>query len=345
MAFDAFLFKEICYAILIFFITHFTIRLLLPRSSHKLPPGPKGWPILGALPLLGTMPHVTLTKMAQKYGPVMYLKMGTCDTVIASTPGAAEAFLKTLDHNFSDRPTIAGATHLGYNSQDLVFADYGPKWKLLRKLSNLHMLGSKALDNWADVRATEIGHMLKNIYESSKKGELVEIGDLLSCAITNMVSQVVLSRRIFENKGLESKEFKEMVVEFMIISGVNIGDFIPSIAWMDLEGVVRKMKRLHKRFDVLLSKMMEEHSKCGDERKGKEDFLDLVMANSENPSSGESLTLTNIKALLLVINLSLSSSFYFICFFYDPSFLFSSLFIPAKPHFIYCIKYMLHHMI
>ncbi|KAI4305911.1 hypothetical protein L6164_029239 [Bauhinia variegata] len=161
------------------------------------------------------------------------------------------------------------------------------------------MFGSKAFENWANVRETEVGYMLMAMYEASKRGETVEIGDLLSCAITNMVSQVMLSCRIFANKGLESKEFKDMVVEFMVISGVNIGDFIPCIAWMDLQGVVGKMKRLHKRFDVLLNKMMEEHLKSASERKGKPDFLDILMDINRDDPSGEKLSITNIKGLLL----------------------------------------------
>ncbi|KAK8468387.1 hypothetical protein PHAVU_006G015400 [Phaseolus vulgaris] len=244
------------------------------------------------------MPHVTLTNMAKKFGPIMFLKMGTCDTVVASSPDIAQAFLKALDHNFLNRPTIAGATHLGYNAQDLVFANYGPKWKLLRKLANQHMLGGRALHDWGHVRASEVKHMLKAMQECGKQGELVVVCDLLSCTITNMVSQVVLSKRIFSNKGLEAKEFKDMVVEFMTISGVNIGDFVPCIAWMDLQGVVGKMKRLHKRFDVFLTNIIEEHVKSSHERKGKPDFLDVVMTNGEDPSQ-ERLSFSNIKALLL----------------------------------------------
>lgn len=133
-----------------------------------------------------------------------------------------------------------------------------------------------------------------------KKGESIEVGGLLSCAITNMVSQVVLSKRMFASKGQESKEFKEMVVEFMTISGINIGDFVPFIGWIDLEGVVGKMKRLHKRFDVFLTKLIEDHVNCAHERKGNPDFLDIVLANDDD-NFGERLSLSNIKALLLVL--------------------------------------------
>ncbi|KAK7855359.1 flavonoid 3' [Quercus suber] len=241
------------------------------------------------------MPHVALAKMAKQYGPVMYLKMGTCDMAVASTPDAARAFLKTLDINFSNRPPNAGATHLAYNAQDMVFAHYGPRWKLLRKLSNLHMLGGKALDDWAQVRVVELGHMVQAMYESSKQGEPVVVPELLTYAMANMIGQVILSRRVFVTHGEESNEFKDMVVELM----TSLGSSTLVILYHPLHGIERGMKKLHKRFDVLLTKMIEEHTASAHERKGKPDFLDVVVANQDN-SDGERLNLTNIKALLLV---------------------------------------------
>jgi flavonoid 3',5'-hydroxylase len=53
--------------------------------------------------------------------------------------------------------------------------------------------------------------------------------------------------------------------------------------------------------------MMEEHIATAHERKGKPDFLDVLMANQEN-LDGEKLSFTNIKALLLVC-LTLPSHF------------------------------------
>ncbi|KAE8733116.1 Flavonoid 3',5'-hydroxylase [Hibiscus syriacus] len=149
----------------------------------------------------------------------------------------------------------------------MVFAEYGPRWKLLRKLSNLHMLGGKALEDWSQIRTVELGHMVRAMYASSKNGEAVVVPEMLTYAMANMIGQVILSRRVFETKGSESNEFKDMVVELMTSAGIfNIGDFIPSIAWMDLQGIEGEMK-LHK--------------------KG--------IGNSD----GEKLSLVNVKALLL----------------------------------------------
>ncbi|KAG8387380.1 hypothetical protein BUALT_Bualt02G0015300 [Buddleja alternifolia] len=295
---------EIILAALLFILTHILLRAFFSQTAtggRKLPPGPRGFPVVGALPLLGNMPHIALAKMAKIYGPVMYLKMGAWGMVVASTPTAARAFLKTLDSNFSNRPPNAGATHLAYGAQDMVFAHYGPRWRLLRKLSNLHMLGGKALDEWVDVRTSELGHMLEAMLQASLSREAVMIPEMLVYAMANMIGQVILSRRVFVTKGRELNEFKDMVVELMTSAGYfNVGDFIPSFAWMDLQGIEKGMKVLHRKFDVLISKMLDEHVATAHVRKAKPDFLDVILANRDN-SEGERLTTSNIKALLLVI--------------------------------------------
>ncbi|GAU12732.1 hypothetical protein TSUD_122240 [Trifolium subterraneum] len=52
----------------------------------------------------------------------------------------------------------------------------------------------------------------------------------------------MLGRRVFNdgNGGSDPKadEFKSMVVEMMVLAGVfNIGDFIPALEWLDIQGV------------------------------------------------------------------------------------------------------------
>jgi len=124
--------------------------------------------------------------------------------------------------------------------------------------------------------------------------------------MANMIGQIILSRRVFETKGYESNEFKDMVVELMTTAGYfNIGDFIPILAWLDLQGIERGMKSLHKKFDALLTKMIEEHVASSQKSyRVKPDFLDRLIAQSKEDSDGEKLSLTNIKALLLVCIIS-----------------------------------------
>jgi flavonoid 3',5'-hydroxylase len=185
-------------------------RCLRPSpSGRRLPPGPPGLPILGALPLVGPAPHAGLAALARKYGAIMYLRMGTCGVVVASSPAAARTFLKALDARYANRPDVASAADITYARQNMVFADYGPRWKLMRKLASVHLLGARALAGWASVRRDEAGRLVRALAEAAardgqKHAAVVVVPEVLVCALANIVGQVTVSKRVFDEQGDES---------------------------------------------------------------------------------------------------------------------------------------------
>lgn len=134
----------------------------------------------------------------------------------------------------------------------------------------------------------------------------VQVGQLLNVCTANALGRVMLGRRVFgegTGGGLpQADEFKSMVVEVMVLSGVfNIGDFIPSLEWLDLQGVAAKMKKLHNRFDAFLTKILDEHKiKAGDGSGEHTDMLSTLISLQEGADEETRLTDTEIKALLLV---------------------------------------------
>eukprot|EP01018_Ginkgo_biloba_P006202 Gb_19800 [translate_table: standard] len=269
------------------------------RRRKRLPPGPSGWPVMGNLPLLGKMPHHSLHRLARQFGPIMYLKLGTTHTVVASSPGIAKEFLKTNDANFANRPGNAGAKYMAYDSNDLVWAPYGPRWRMLRKVCNIHLFAGKALDDFQAVREEEVRLMVTSIAQHQRQGQgAVNLGEVLNVCTANVLGQIMLSKRVFESQGSEAGEFREMVLELMVLAGVfNIGDFVPSLAWMDLQGVQAKMKKLHQRFDDFFGRILREHQNG---HGSPADFLSVLLSLRNNADGeGGQLTDTDMKALLL----------------------------------------------
>jgi hypothetical protein len=67
----------------------------LQRPRRKLPPSPSGaWPIVGHLPLLGKRPHITMANLANKYGPIYWLQMGSIPAIVVSSPEMAKEVLQ-----------------------------------------------------------------------------------------------------------------------------------------------------------------------------------------------------------------------------------------------------------
>ncbi|XP_029122865.2 flavonoid 3',5'-hydroxylase [Elaeis guineensis] len=265
-----------------------------------LPPGPYGWPLIGSLPLLRPLPHAALAALAKRYGPIMYLKLGTCGFAVASSPAVARAFLHTLDIPFADRPLNAAARNVGYDGQNLVFAGYGPRWKLLRKLSSIHLLGPGAISQWAPARRSEVDRLVRSILDLSLLGEPVRVQGAVMRTLANILGLAILSRRVFDSDGAESSEFKGMVLELMRLSGLaNIADFIPSIKWLDVQGIERRLKSLHKKFDALMTRMLKEHAESAGKREGRQDFMDYLLANRKTSDGGVMLSDVNIKGLIV----------------------------------------------
>ncbi|XP_047160662.1 flavonoid 3'-monooxygenase-like [Vigna umbellata] len=277
-------------------------RLFKLKTAHSpLPPGPSPWPVVGNLPHMGHAPHQTIAALAHKYGPLMHLRFGFVDVVVAASASVAEQFLKVHDANFSNRPRRFMNKYMSYYKEDFGFASYGPRWRLLRKISSTHMFSGRAMDDFREVRQEEVERLTCDLASSGSKA--VKLGLLLNVYATNTLARVMIGRRVFNDGNSEwdpkADEFKSMVLELMNLLGVfNIGDFIPFLDWLDLQGVKAKAKKLRKGFDAFLTSILEEHQVSMNE-KHQNTYLATLLSLKETPQDGYNLCEEEIKAILL----------------------------------------------
>ncbi|MQM20217.1 hypothetical protein Taro_053236 [Colocasia esculenta] len=282
------------------------LRCLLSGSRRRLPPGPRGWPVLGNLPHLGPKPHQTLSAMARTYGPLFHLRLGYVDVVVAASPEMASLFLKTHDANFCNRPPNTGAWYMAYGYQDLVWAPYGPLWRMLRKICTHHLFSPKALDDSAAVRREELAELAGSLAASA--GQVVELGEPLTVCTANILTRAMLGRRMFVAAGgakgyEEARQFKEMTIELNTLAGVfMVGDFVPALRWMNSRGeTVARMRKVAQRYDEFLDRVIEKH--LASEQHHDHDMLRVLVGLKGDTAAGEGAQLTDtvIKALLLVL--------------------------------------------
>ncbi|GLJ47683.1 hypothetical protein SUGI_1007060 [Cryptomeria japonica] len=89
------------------------------------------------------------------------------------------------------------------------------------------------------------------------------------------------------------EEIKKIATELAAsVGAVNIGDFIPCLDWLDLQGVKRRMKKAHKSIDQVISKLIEEHQrrkrklqKQNDEQQLATIVFDIFVAGIETTST------------------------------------------------------------
>ncbi|KAJ0043061.1 hypothetical protein Pint_17394 [Pistacia integerrima] len=128
---------------------HITLLLLVPaflllilkrkfsKNPVKLPPGPKPWPIIGNLSLIGDNPHVSFAQISKTYGPLISVRLGSQLVVVGSSPDAAAAILKTHDRELSGRhvPCVSFAREPKYNRDSIAWTfECTEEWKNFRAL-------------------------------------------------------------------------------------------------------------------------------------------------------------------------------------------------------------------
>ncbi|KAM0032535.1 putative cytochrome P450 [Helianthus debilis subsp. tardiflorus] len=94
------------------------VFFLVWLRRKPLPPGPRGWPIIGNMLMMDQLTHRGLAKLAEKYGGILHLKMGFSHTIAVSSPEMARQVLQVQDHIFANRPvTIA----IAYLTHDIIY--------------------------------------------------------------------------------------------------------------------------------------------------------------------------------------------------------------------------------
>ncbi|EPS61464.1 hypothetical protein M569_13332, partial [Genlisea aurea] len=242
----------------------------------KLPPGPPGWPIFGNLLQLGPLPHRDLAGLCEKYGPLVYLKLGRIDAITTNDPRIIQEILRTQDQVFASRPRTLAAEHLAYGCGDIALAPAGPKWKRLRRICTEHLLTTKRLESFANHRAEEAGLMAKSVVDSVRKGEAVNLRQVLGAFSMNNVTRMLLGKR-FLGTGEESMEFMHITHElFRLLGMIYLGDYLPIWRWIDPYGCEKRMRQVEKRIDEFHAKIIEDHRRRRRGGEGQEEEMDFV---------------------------------------------------------------------
>ena len=95
-----------------------------------------------------------------------------------------------------------------------------------------------------------------------------------------------------------------MLDELFLFNGVfNIGDSIPWIDFMDLQGYVKRMKTVSKKFDRFLEHVLDEHNerrRDAGEKFVATDMVDLLLQLADDPNLDVKLERHGVKAFTQV---------------------------------------------
>ncbi|XP_078442113.1 cytochrome P450 71A1-like [Wolffia australiana] len=306
--------------IMVMLITFYFLR----RAKNKkrsgtdlLPPGPRGLPLLGFLPFLRADLHVCLKELADVHGPVVSLRLGAKLCVVLTSPESAMEALKGQDAVFANHDTPAVAAVSSYGCLNILWAPYGPHWRMVRKVAVRELLSPATLEGLYDVRMTVVKKMVEKVKASA--GELVNLRELVTAVTMNSMMGMLWGGSESQDVKIEglAEEFRRAIDELIVLFGApNISDFYPALAWLDLQGLERRTRKLSATISRVLDGIIQQRLTAleaatlggyeGTTRgQGKtveestRDFLQVLLDLSQRPDLQSSMTTDVIKAVLL----------------------------------------------
>lgn len=188
---------------------------------------------------------------------------------------------------------------------------------MLRKVVVLKMLSNATLDSVYDVRKREVRETVRYFHE--RVGSPVNIGEQMFLAVLNIITNMMWGGTL---KGSERSslgaEFRQVVNGMTVLLGTpNVSDFFPGLARFDLQGVEKKMTALAKQFDEIFETVIGKRLKMEEEEGGdggklgssNKDFLQFLLKVKDEEDAKTPLTMTGLKALLMVRHLASVLSF------------------------------------
>lgn len=245
-----------------------TIKFL--RKKPNLPPSPRAFPIVGSFPFLGARPgepaHRMFARMGEKFGPITYLLMGAKPTIVVSSSEVAKLVLKDLDHVFASRPYLSVGKYCGMDFNSVAFAPIGPYWTRMRKIYSVELFAPKRVTDAHAAREKGVFHSLRAVYQQHKEGAVINLSSTFTDLGLNLVMGMIFGwkdGKLIQNVGkVQLSDLKAVIREALERAGeFNFGDYITIVRWLDLQGVIGRLKKLSKRMEAISYALLEEYKR------------------------------------------------------------------------------------
>ncbi|XP_012568703.1 cytochrome P450 71D10-like [Cicer arietinum] len=286
-------------ASLLFLLVIFKIvkRLSCNSSTSNLPPGPWTLPLIGNIHQIisSSLPHHYLKNLAEKYGPLMHMKLGEVSHIIVSSSEIAKEIMKTHDLTFCDRPNLLFTTILTYNATDIAYSPYGEHWRQLRKICVLELLNVKRVQSFRSIREEDVSDLVKSI--SASEGSIVNLTHKIYSMISGITAQAAFGKK-HKHHHLFISAMEEIL---SLLGGFCIADLYPSIKMLQrLSRAKTKFEKLCRETDKILQDIIDDHKSSDMKTTKDEDLVDVLLKiQQENHHSHQHpLSDDNIKSII-----------------------------------------------
>uniref|UniRef100_A0A0D3HSB7 Cytochrome P450 n=1 Tax=Oryza barthii TaxID=65489 RepID=A0A0D3HSB7_9ORYZ len=190
---------------------------LLSDARRRLPPGPRPLPVIGnLLDVAGELPHRSLSRVAERYGPLVTLRLGTTLAVVASSPATAREVLHRHGASITDRGTPDAWRTEGHESNSIfALPTRHHRWRALRRLGAEQLFSPRRVEKQRPLRRDAVRGLLRHVSElaaASGGGGGTAVVDVGRAAFAAMAS--LLFGSLFSDLLTAGSETSSTVIEW-----------------------------------------------------------------------------------------------------------------------------------
>ncbi|NWU90548.1 CP1A5 protein, partial [Upupa epops] len=247
-----------------------SLRQHVPQGL-KRPPGPRGYPILGNVLELRKDTHLALTRLSQKYGDVMEVKIGMRPVLVLSGLDTIRQALVKQGEDFMGRPDLYSFRYVT-DGQSLAFStDSGEVWKARRKLAQ-NALKTFSIAPSPTSSSTclleehvskEADYLVTKLLQVMEKQKSFDPYQYLVVSVANVICAICFGKR-YDHNDEELLKVVNISYQFDNVAAIgNPADFIPVLQYLPSRSM-SGFKDFNKQFVDFLQKIVKEHYKSYD---------------------------------------------------------------------------------
>jgi len=272
------------------------------KYFSNLPPGPYPLPIVGnLLAVAGDNPEVSLQRLAQRFGSVMTVYLGSQRTVVLSSPEAVKEAMVTKGGLTAGRVRNASIDACTLGGKNLGFSE-GVHWRRLRKTVAMEILHKTQFMRHLPKMVEEVTAAKAAILaRCAGQPQLVDPFYYLRVTFANIIFRSMLSERIdFDNLSShpDMSALNEVYLQVFAELGTGaIEDFVPLIHMLPTPHMT-KLHSLSATRDKILGKMIcERRQHLKENGRAAGDVMDALILRQEE------IKITDQEIVLLVSDL------------------------------------------
>ncbi|CAK7330753.1 unnamed protein product [Dovyalis caffra] len=285
-------------------LIQYIFKKLTKQTTHlRLPPSPPSLPFIGHIHHLSPSVYRCLHKLSSKYGPLLYLRLGSYPIVVASSASVATQIFKTHDLNFAEKPksNVGDSLLLGISS--FSNAPYGDYWRFMKKLCATELLGTRQLERSRNVRREELVRFLQKLLEKAHKNEAVDLGDELMTLTNNSTCRMAMSTRC-SGEDNEAKKCRQLVKGALeLVAKLYVANLF-GLRKLGFWVYRKQVLDLPERYDKLLEKLLKEHEEKAKRNGGNtkdKDLMDILLEVYHDKNAEIKISRGHMKAFFLDI--------------------------------------------